>query len=393
MLLESGSSTGGIQHTTLYLVEGLAQARWDPLVVCPEEGELPEACRRAGVAVKILARPPVCSTSFWITNRIKLPNPLAWLWDVGSILIAAHRVAGLLRQEQPDLLVTKGLLCHFYGGLAARMAGVPCLWHVEDFVSRRFGGIYRWVFAQAAGWLPSRLSVNGSPVLAQIPTGARRRTSVACNGVNAKIFRPGLDGSQVRRELGIEPGQLVIGNVARLTPWKGQDLLLDAYAQLVRNLSGTRLLLVGAPLFESPAFEHRLRSKVRDLELTDHVIFAGHRTDIPQVLAAMDIFAYTALEKDIWPLSLLQAMATGLPVVAFDIAGVREPIGDDENAVMVPVGQIDLFTQALRELAMDGELRRRLSLAARRRAESALTIERYVMQMEASFELTLLNQP
>ena len=389
MFLETASATGGVQHTTLYLVEHLDRARWQPLVVCPEEGDLTRACQAAGVEVRILPRPPLWSPSFWISNRKKLPNPLAWLWDVGAILLAARRVRSLLDQERPDLVVTKGLLCHFYGGLAARRAGIPCIWHVQDFISNRFGGIYRGVFECLSAALASRLIAIGSPILGQFPVGVREKTSVVHNGINLKTFRQRGNGIDFRREFGIGPGELVIGNVARLTPWKGQDLLLDAFAQVVHEVPA-RLLVVGAPLFESAGYEQRLRAKAAELGLSDCVIFTGHRTDIPQVLAAMDIFAYTAVEKDVWPLSLLQAMASALPVVAFDLEGVREPIGSDDNAILVPVSRVALFARALRELAVSADLRRRLGDAARRRAEEAFSVERYVAQMEAAFFETLV---
>ena len=85
---------------------------------------------------------------------MKLPNPFAWLWNVVAILLAASGSARFLREERPALVVTKGLLCHFYGGLAAKRAGIPCIWYLEDFISERFGGIYRSVFGVLARRLP-----------------------------------------------------------------------------------------------------------------------------------------------------------------------------------------------------------------------------------------------
>jgi glycosyltransferase involved in cell wall biosynthesis len=313
---------------------------------------------------------------------------VAWVWDSGAILVAAHRVTSVLERERPNLLVTKGLLCHFYGGLAARRCGIPCIWHIQDFISNKFAGVYRWVFGYMAAKLASRLIAIGSPILHQFPERLRAKTSVVHNGIDLQTFRPQAKGVDVRSELGIGQGEFVIGNVARLTPWKGQDLLLEAFARLVQQWPA-RLLLTGAPLFESEAYLHHLRDRTRELGLSDRVIFAGHRNDIPRVLAAIDVFAYTAVEKDVWPLSLLQAMAAGLPVAAFDIEGVREPIGSDENALLVPVACVEQFVRALSELAANENLRHRLSRAARRRAEEAFSVERYAAQMEAVFNRVL----
>src|SRR5262245_19565028 len=84
--LESAAAMGGVERTTLDLVERLDRGRWEPVVICPEEGELPEACRRAGIQVRILARPAIYSTSFWIGDSKRFPNLLAWIWNFGALL-------------------------------------------------------------------------------------------------------------------------------------------------------------------------------------------------------------------------------------------------------------------------------------------------------------------
>jgi glycosyltransferase involved in cell wall biosynthesis len=262
---------------------------------------------------------------------------------------------------------------------------------VQDFIGNKFAGIYRRVFDYLAAVLPCRLIAIGSSILQELPEVVRAKTSVVYNGVNLHAFRPRGDRNEVRKEFGIRPGELLIGNVARLTPWKGQDLLLDAFARLGQQTRAW-LLLVGAPLFESASYENRLRTRAHELGISERVIFAGHRKDIPEVLAAMDIFAYTAIEKDVWPLSLLQAMATGLPVVAFDLPGVREPIGNDENALLVPVACVESFAQALGVLAANEDLRLGLGAAARRRAEDAFSVERYTAQMEIAFGQVLASR-
>src|SRR5690349_14654374 len=134
-ILESSARMGGIQHTTLALATGLKRSSWRPVVICPEEGELTRACRAGGIQTQILPVGIMCSTSFWIGNQRKAPNPMAWIWNAGMMLVTARRIAAFLRKTNPDLVLTKGLLCHFYGGLAAKQANVPCLWYVQDLIS------------------------------------------------------------------------------------------------------------------------------------------------------------------------------------------------------------------------------------------------------------------
>jgi glycosyltransferase involved in cell wall biosynthesis len=381
---------GGVEFSTLYLAQHLNRARWQPLVVCPEEGDLPRACGRVGVPVRLLCLPAMRGTSIEIGNGRRLPNPLAWGWNAGALFVAAQRLAHFLGEEQPALVVTKGMFPHIYGGLAAHWAKIPCIWHVQDFVSERFWGIYRRGFGQVARWLPTRIIVDGGPIARQFPRTVQERVRIIYNGVDTRVFRPALDRAGVRRELGIPAETLIIGHVARMTPWKGQHYLLEAFAQFAPEVPHARLLFVGAPVFDSDAYERRLRRRTAELGLNDRVIFAGYRHDLPEVLAAMDIFAFTSVEKDTSPLALLSAMATGLPVVAFAIPGVRELLQAVTDGLLVPVRQVGPLARALANVIADQELREQLAAGARQRAETAFSLEQYVPRLENAF-LEVLN--
>lgn len=358
---------------------------WEPIVVCPEEGDLTEACRASGIAVNILNLPKLRSTSFRIgRNSARLPNPLNWVRDGWATLIAARRLARLLKQVNPDLIVTKGLFSHFYGGLAARQLGIPCVWHVQDFISERFWKVYQRLFVQVARWLPDHIIVDGRSIHRQLRRIAPERVSIIHNGVDTKVFRPDVDGRAIRREFEIPLDALVIGHVGRMTPWKGQHYLLEAFASIAGAVENLYLLFVGAPVFDSDAYQHRLVKLVSRLGLNDRVRFTGYRHDMPLVLAAMDVFAFTSVEKDTSPLTLLSAMSSGLPVVAFDIEGVREVLIDGEQ-LLVPVGQVNPLAQAITKLLSDAGRRRQLGASARKVAESEFGVERYASRMQEVF--------
>lgn len=123
-----------------------------------------------------------------------------------------------------------------------------------------------------------------------------------------------------------------------------------------------------------------------DLDLKDRVLFTGHRQDVDKLLAAVDVFAYCALEKDICPLSLLEAMSAGLPVAAFDIDGVREAIRGDVNGLLAPAGNSQVLAESLLALIRNPALRRRLGASARNRVQSEFSVSRHVRGMEQVFE-------
>src|SRR3977135_1909974 len=154
VFVESAAAMGGVQFSTLYLAQNLDPAQWNPIVLCPAEGDLTRACRDAGVEARVLAQPRLWSTSVRLGGSARLPNPFAWLWNAFVMSRAAQRLKNFLLQTAPDLVVTKGLSSHFSGGWAARKSGIPCVWHVQDLISERTVGIYRRAFALSPRSVP-----------------------------------------------------------------------------------------------------------------------------------------------------------------------------------------------------------------------------------------------
>jgi len=259
---------------------------------------------------------------------------------------------------------------------------VPCVWHVQDLISERTFGIYARIFGFAAKRLPQQIIVDGAAIAKQVPAAVQPRVSVVMNGVDINLFRPGRDGSALRDELGIPEDHLVIGNVGRITPWKGQHLLIEAFSRIADNIPQATLLLVGSPVFDNHQYEQRLRAMTTEFGLTDRIKFAGYRHDLPEVLGAMDLFAFTSIEKDTSPLALLSAMAAGLPIVAFNIDGVRELIDTDDQLLRVPVGSVDDLAAALDKLTADEELRLALARSVRELAERKYSLEKYASEIE-----------
>jgi len=265
------------------------------------------------------------------------------------------------------------------------------VWHVQDFISERTLGIYRRAFGLAARWLPDQIIVDGRAIARQLPPFLQSRITVIHNGVDTNMFRPDHDGSNVRRELGIPNDHVVIGHVGRVTPWKGQHYLIEAFARMANDNPNLTLLLVGAPVFDNDLYQRRLLSLTAQFGLEDRIKFAGYRHDMPDVLAAMDIFAFTSIEKDTSPLALLSAMACGLPVVAFDIAGVRELLAHEDQFLLVPAEDVSALSRALLRVLADEKLRRVLANAARKQATNEFGLDKYTERMEQVFRDSLLD--
>jgi glycosyltransferase involved in cell wall biosynthesis len=152
-----------------------------------------------------------------------------------------------------------------------------------------------------------------------------------------------------------------------------------------------KLVLVGSPLFDSDAYERELRDAVEALGLHERVIFAGYRRDLPQVLAALDIYVHSSVEKDTSPLAVVSAMSAGKPIVSTNVAGVAELFSDGE-AVLVPPADPPAMAAALRTLIANPDMRLSLSKAARHKAETALSLPQFARRCEAIFSEVLSSK-
>lgn len=387
--LEQETSLGGVEVTTLEVVRRLDRNRFHPVVICPAEGELVDYCRQFGIIVYILPRPSFRSVTTRIIGRY-ITNPAAVVAMGFGFLMMANRTAHFLRTHPVDLVCTKGLLSHFYGGMAAARVGVPCIWHMQEHVeTRRAGGIYPGVLNWAARRWANHVVADAQTIGCQFAKDLwdAGRVHVVYNGVDTERLQPGLDRCGIRRELGIPMNAPVIGQVGRIIPLKGQHVLIKAVVHLFRQFPNLHILFVGAPLFDNGDYEVSLRVLATQLDLAEHVHFLGFRHDINQVLAAIDVLVHPSTEPDS-PLVILEGLAAGKAIIATAVDGTRELVVDGTEAILVPPGDSAGLAQALARVLTDTVLRTRLGTAARRAALERYSLDISVRRLEQIFERT-----
>ncbi len=214
-------------------------------------------------------------------------------------------------------------------------------------------------------WMVDRITVISRSLREQVrKVGFRtRRISIIYLGEDLDRFDPeATDGSRVRRELGIPPDTPVVGMVARLHPLKGQETLLRAARRIVAGNPGVRFLLVGTG---DAAYGSYLHELARELGVADHFRFLGHRRDIPDVTAALDISVLPS-ENEAMGHCLLEAMALGKPVVASRVGGIPEVVADGRTGILVPVADPESLATAVSLLLEHPEEGKRLGEAGRR---------------------------
>ena len=192
------------------------------------------------------------------------------------------------------------------------------------------------------------------------------------NGIDLSMLdKVSVNRQEVRSQLGLESDALVFGTVGRLTETKGHACLLDAFAALTKEVPHARLMIVGEGKLRGA-----LEKKAGTLGISSRIVFTGYRVDALALLKGLDVFVFPSLAEGLG-VALIEAMATGLPVVASEVGGIPEVMGSAECGKLVPPGDTDALVSAMRELAgLDAGQRRVLGMHGRTRVENEFASER-----------------
>jgi glycosyltransferase involved in cell wall biosynthesis len=333
-------------------------------VVCLiQGGTLEDEIRGMGVPVTVLGR------------RGRYDPALVW------------RLARWLRRERAAVVHTHLFTADAYGRLAARLAGVSAVFSTVHSTNLWKSALHRvtdWLLA----WISTRViacSAEVGELLRRRDRLPAKRIEVVANGVDLGRFANArADG--VRAEFGIPDGRLLIGVVGRLHPAKGHSELLAALARLRVEGHDPACLLIGTGELRGALEEETVRCG-----LQDRIVFAGQRSDVPRLLAALDVLAMPSRWEGL-PMTLLEAMAMGKAIVATRVGGIPDVISDGENGLLVPTANPDALAEALRRLLSEPQLRARLGQRAAHTLRQRYDVTRTACAYESLY-CTALGMP
>jgi len=273
----------------------------------------------------------------------------------------ATDIASLARRTGARILHVHGYAAADFGRIAARLAGARLVLH-EHFADPRMPRYQAVADRLLSGLTDAAIAVSGSTrdFLVRERAVPAERVRLIWNGAPLDEFAPVPRDRAlaVRRGLGLPDDAVVVGAVGRLNAQKGHAFLVDAAARL-RHVEALRFVIAG-----DGDLMGELRARAAAAGVADRVVFAGHRTDVPDVLGALDVFCLSSLYEGT-PLALFEAMAAGKAIVSTAVDGCREVLADGDTALLAPPADAGALAAAIERVAGAPELRARLAVRAR----------------------------
>jgi len=362
---------GGPAIHTVLLTAGLDPARFQSLLVCgvvgPSEGDMLDFATARGVSPVIVPA---------LGREIHLEQD-------GQAFLQLFK---LFRRERPQVVHTHTAKAGLVGRLAARLAGVPVV--VHTFHGHVFHGYFGPLKTRFFIFL-ERFLARLSDGIVTVSQGQRRELAAYSIAPLDKIrvvplgfdLTPFLtataeDGADWRRRVGLPEDALLVGIVGRLTGVKNHRLFLEMARRVALAVPDVWFVVVG-----DGELRVELEARAQELGLAERVRFTGWVRQMASVYAALDVVALTSLNEGT-PVTLIEGLAAGRPVVSTAVGGVPDIVADGETGLLVPTGDADALAEAVVGLLRDPARRRVMGQAGRESVRGRFAVERLIGDVE-----------
>ena len=364
-----GRTAGGAERLAVDLACALDPARYEAMVCATRWN--PDAAADADVA-EALAMLAEADVPLLGLERGSRADVFAW-----------RPLLGRLRGERETVIHAHMFGSNAWGAVLGRLGRASAIvahehmWSFEGNAPRRF--VDRHVIGRLSDIFLTVSDQSRERMIREEGVDAEKLV-VMRNGIPE---RPPGDGARARAGLGIDPAARVVGTVGRLSQEKALEVLVAAAVELAQADEGLRVIIVGEG--EERA---RLEGEVDAAGLTGTVLFTGARLDVPDLLAAMDV-AVCCSDWEGAPLSVMEYMQAGVPMVATDVGGLPELIGDGVEGLLVPPRAPDALAGAIQRLLSDGPEAERLAANARERQQREMSLDGMVTRVQDLYDRLL----
>lgn len=362
----------------------LDRDRFEPVVVCPEKSRMMELAE--GLSVRTRGLRQLEARFTWRLDRM-----VRYLISFAGVIRHAR---SMVIEEAPDAIHANSIRAGLVMSAATMGLNTPVIWHAHDILPRHPLSTAVRLFAMAT---PSNRILAVSNAVARRFRGILLRPfkdrvpiEVIHNAVDLERFRPDANSrEEIRRTLNLTGTQPLVGIVGQLTPRKGQLELVEAFAEVAREVPDSILLIVGEALFNrDEEYAEQLVRVAESLGVGDRVRFLGPRDDVPKLMQGLDVLVINSHEEP-FALTVLEGLASGAAVLGTSVGGTPEMIRHGENGWLIDGRDHRGLVQAMLTLLRDPSLRRQLGNNGRRAAIARFSTERYMTEIVSLYRSIL----
>ena len=299
----------------------------------------------------------------------------------GIDLFYPFKLASLIKQKKIDVIHAHNATAWFYGTWASILTRVPIVYteHDRSFPTPLRLKYFHYFFGKYA---TAVIAVSKTVKENLEKYEHIKNAKVIYNGIDPDLFKPASIEEKVlkKKQLGLNKNDFVLGNVGRMDYWKNQRILIEILPDLKKISPQIKLILVGGGEEEGNLKKSAIKKGVKN-----DVIFLGQRSDVNQILKAFDIFVFPSLTEGL-PLVVIEAMATGLPIVASHVGGIPELVVNGETGFLVSPASKEEIKEAIIKLLNNPELRKEMGQIARKRFETHFSLPQMVQKYIEVYE-------
>lgn len=379
LFLTNSLGTGGIETNLVRLTKGFS-ALGHEVLIAARHGVLTRSATEAGARV------------FPLQVRLK---------DIAAVRRDVEVLRQVLRTERPDIIHVFSASTGFLLRFSRLPVGRKTWGYQTPVVASVMGLVNHPGELLIKGWIRNGMTVlgarrilNSAPAIEaatrRLPVRRSRLARQRIHGIETWNESRPIGVEHVKRELGIPDSERVVATVGRLDPTKSHDLFIRAAARILQRRNDVRFVIVGdGPLMKS------LQDLIHELDLEDGVMLLGERHDVPRILAASEVCVRPGIVEGFVGLTVLEAQALAVPVVAFETEDVKLAIRHGETGLLVPPQDVPALAAAIVQLLDDPVQARRLGASGKAHMERTFSLESVVKGLEARyrFEMGLDLEP
>ena len=379
LFIHQSAELYGSDKTLLLLLKNLDKNKFKPVVLLPFDGPLKEALENEKIEVVIA---PVLK----LYRKLFTPkNLIGFFKDIKT----AFKIVNELHKKYQFTLIYSNTLAVLLGIMFAWKNNIKHLWHVHEIIEKP--SLFKKAFVGLLSLKSNTHIVYNSQatkVFWELNKSIINKGVVIWNGI--EIYTPESSTSElfdIRKNLFLaQPNEIILALVGRISRWKGQMILLDAFNNLVQKNDNIKLVFVGAPPPNQEKFQEDLEDRISSFNLNDKVLIIPFQNEIHKIWQAIDIAVVPSTEPEPFGMVAIEAMLAHKPIVGSNHGGLTEIIENNATGFLVTPNSVQDLVIALEKLIQNELLRKEMGENGYLRVTTAFSVEQYVDSFEKFFE-------